>query len=282
MTNYTTLDRCKEELKASSTIDDSDLFRYIIQASQRVDSTMGTARRPYFAPYTEQRQYPIETSRVDSYDNTFDLREHILAYTEVLRQTTDVTARVELYQWQNEVAQMLRLTNCSDNWYYNCNRNQPYKIYVTGTWGWHPDYANAFDSVDTVQNNPLTAAATSITVADADGTDLWGFTPRFSPGNLIKIEDELIDVIAVNTSTDVLTVRRGRNGTTAAAHVQTTAISTYQVDERIQRIATRQATLLYARRGAYQVETLDGVGVITYPQDLLSELKGVLQEFQYQ
>ena len=73
MTNYTTLDRCKEELKANSTIDDSDLFRYIIQVSQRIDSTMGTPRRSFFAPYTEQRQYQIETYRVDSIDNTLPL-----------------------------------------------------------------------------------------------------------------------------------------------------------------------------------------------------------------
>jgi hypothetical protein len=283
MSNYTTLDLCKSELKADSTVDDSLLFRYIIQASQRVDLTMGTPRRPYFAPYTEQRTYPIEATRISSryWENTFNLRDHILAFTEVLRQTTDITSQVALYTWSNEVATALRLTNCSYDWYTGCSSTQPYKIYVTGTWGYHPDYSNAFDSVDTVQDNPLTAAATSITVSDADGADLWGFTPRFSPGNLIKIEDELIDVTAVNTTTNVLTVRRGRNGTTAAAHAQDTAISVYQVDERIQRAVTRQATLLYARRGAYQVETLDGVGVITYPQDLLTELKQTLMEFQY-
>jgi len=283
MTNYTTLDRCKAELKAESTVDDAKLFRYVIQVSQRIDSAMGNVRRPFFAPYIEQRQYPIDTSRIDSWgENTFDLRQFLLAFTEVLRQTTDITARVELYQWANEVVHMLRLTNCSESWYYNCTRNEPYKIYVTGTWGYHPDYDNAFDAVDTVQDNPLSSSATSITVADADGADLWGFTPRFSPGNLIQIEDELVDVVAVNTTTNILTVRRGRNGTTAAAHVQTTPIRVYQVDERIQRIATRQATLLYARRGAYQVETLDGVGVITYPQDLLTELKQTLMEFQYE
>jgi hypothetical protein len=282
MTNYTTLALAKSELKADSTVDDTVLYRYIRQVSRRIDSMMGTPRRPYFAPYTEQRTFPIETSRIDSlWDNTFDLRDYILAFTQVLRQTTNITSSVALYQWSNEVYHALRLTNCSYSWYTNCDCTQPYKLYVTGTWGWHEDYSNAFDSVDTVQDNPLSASATSITVSDADGTDVNGDTPRFSPGNLIKIEDELIDVTAVNTTTNILTVRRGVNGTTAAAHVQTTPISVYQVDERIQRIATRQATLLYARRGAYQVETLDGVGVITYPQDLLTELKNVLTEFQY-
>ena len=37
-----------------------------------------------------------------------------------------------------------------------------------------PDPANAWDSVDTVQDNPLGAAATTLTVADVDGADGWG------------------------------------------------------------------------------------------------------------
>lgn len=281
MTNYTTLARAKNELKADSTTDDAKLRRNIVQVSQRIDAVLGSPRRPFFAPYNEQRTYRITGDRVDRYENTFLLKDHILAFSAVLKQSTTLTSLVELYSYANEVANMLRLTNSSYDWYPN-NSSVAQKIYVTGTWGWHQDYSNAFDSVDTVQDNPLTAAATSVTVADADGTDLDGFTPRFSPGNLIRIEDELLDVTAVNTATNVLTVRRGVNGTTAAAHVQTTAVEVYRVDERIQRITARQAALLYARRGAFQVETLDGVGVITYPQDLLTELKNSLTEFLYQ
>jgi hypothetical protein len=282
MTNYTTLALVKNELKAATTTDDDKVRRYIREVSRRIDLTMGTPRRPYFAPYIEQRQFPMVSSRIASLENTFDLCNPILAFTEVLRQTTDITSQVELYAWENEINTQLRLTNYSSNWYTGCVANQPYKIYVTGTWGWHEDYSNAFDSVDTVQDNPLSSSATSLTVSDADGADLDGFTPRFSPGNLLQIGSELLDVTAVNTSTNVLTVRRGVNGSTAAAHVQNTAIGVYRVDERIQRIATRQAALLYARKGAFQVETLDGVGVITYPQDLLTELKQVVMEFQYQ
>lgn len=283
MTDYTTLDLTKTEIQASSTVDDSQVRRYIRQVSRRIDATMSNSRRPYFAPYTEQRSFPIETSRVDSWaNNTFDMRDPLFSFTEVLRQTTDMTSQVALYSWNNEVAHMLRITNCTQSWYYNCDCTQPFKIHVTGIWGWHEDYDNAYASVDTVQDaGGINASVTSITVSDADGSDLDGFTPRFSPGNLILIGSELLDVTAVNTTTNVLTVRRGVNGTTAAIHSNGDAVKIYQVDERIQRIATRQAALLYARQGAFQVETLDGVGVVTYPQDLLTELRNVLMEFQY-
>lgn len=283
MTDYTTLALVKNELKAEGTVDDAKVRRYIREVSRRIDLTIGTPRRPYFAPYIEQRQYPIETSRTNSREGTFDTRDHILAVTSVLRQTTNITAQVALYQWENEVSTMLRLTNCSYNWYSSCVENEPYKIYVTGTWGWHEDYAHAFDSVDTVKDAlGINASVTSITVADADGADGDGYIPRFSPGNLLKIESEFLDVTAVSTTTNILTVKRGVNGSTAAVHAKNTAIAVYRVDDRIQRIATRQAALLYARRGAFQVETLDGVGVITYPQDLLNELQQVIMEFQYQ
>ena len=284
MTNYTTLAQAKTEIKATGTVEDEKVRGYITEVSRRIDAVMGTPRRPYFAPYIEQRTFPIETSRIDSlWENTFDLRDYLLAFTQVLRQTTNITSSVALYQWSNEVYHALRLTNCSYSWYTNCDCTQPYKLYVTGTWGYVPDYSNVFESVDTIQDaGGINATTTSITVADADGADLNGFTPRFSPGNMLQIESEWLDVTAVNTTTNVLTVRRGVNGSTAAIHAKDVAIKTFRVDERIQRIASRQAALLYVRRGAFQVETLDGVGVITYPQDLLTELKNSLTEFLYQ
>jgi len=49
----------------------------------------------------------------------------------------------------------------------------------------------------------------------------------------------------------------------------------------VRRVTARQAGLLYARRGAYEQQTITDVGVITYPADLLSELRGVLQGFQF-
>lgn len=281
MTNYTTLARAKAEIKATGTVDDAIVRRNIATVSKRIDAVMGSPRRPFFAPYTEQRDFLITLDRVDSVYNTFLLKDHILSMTAVLKQSTAVTSYAEIYSYGEEVATMLRLTNTSTNWYPTNDTAAP-KIYVTGVWGWNLDYSNAFDSVDTVQDNPLSSSATSITVTDADGADLDGFTPRFSPGNLIRIESELLDVTGVNTTTNVLTVRRGVNGTTAAAHVKTTAIEVYRVDERIDRITARQAALLYVRRGAFQVETLDGVGVVTYPQDLLTELRNSLTEFVYQ
>jgi len=284
MTSYCTLADVRAETKSRSTdtTDDSQLERYIRIVSKRIDSVMGYRRWPYFAPYIDTRTYEISTRRIDSYYNTFEMDHYCLALTTVVRNGETITSNVELYSSHNAVAKHLRITNRNTYWYMAGTSTDvpPYLVAVTGVWGWNEDYDNAWESVDALAGN-INSSTTSVTVADADGADLDGFTPRFSAGNLIQIGTEWMDVVAVNTTTNVLTVRRAVNGSTAAAHTAADAVKVYRVDERIRRVATRQADMLYARRGAFQVETLDGVGVVTYPQDLLNELMGVLTEFQY-
>jgi hypothetical protein len=281
MTSYCTLDAAKAEIKATNTTDDAKVRRFLLQMSQRIDELMGSLRRPYFAPYVEQRAFMMTTDRIDSVGNTFWLRKPLLAFTEVLRQSTDVTGQAALYSTHDGVPDMLRLTPGTYSWTVVDGTLAP-KVYVTGTWGWNADYANAWETVDSVADaGGINATTTSITVTDASDVDLDGFAPRFSPGHLIQIGSEWMDVNAVNLTTNVLTVRRGVNGTTAATHSNGAAIATYRVDDRIQRVIARQAAMLHARLGAFQVETLDGVGVVTYPQDLLPELRMTLQEFVY-
>jgi hypothetical protein len=115
-------------------------------------------------------------------------------------------------------------------------------VEVTGIWGYHPDWAKAWaSSSDTVQNNPLSSGATSLTVVDADA----GTPPRFQVGQLLKIESEYLRVTAINTSTNVLTVERGVLGTTAAVHNQNTAIYIYQLPQDIALLVIRWALYLY-------------------------------------
>ncbi len=119
-------------------------------------------------------------------------------------------------------------------------------INVTGTWGWHDRWSGAWrGSGDTVQNNPLSSSATSITVVSAGGADSASESPRFQAGHLLKIESEYIRVLAVNTSTNMLTVLRGVNGTVAASHALNTPIYTYQPAADALNLALRWASWLY-------------------------------------
>lgn len=131
----------------------------------------------------------------------------------------------------------------------------PYRaVSITGIWGWHEDWANAFRaSNDSVQDNPLSASATTLTVSDADGPDSAQRSPRFQVGHLLKIGDEYLRVLAINTATNTLTVQRGAGGTTAAAHAQTTPISTFQPPEDVRQLCIRWAAWLYREADALEM-----------------------------
>lgn len=106
-----------------------------------------------------------------------------------------------------------------------------------------------------MQDNPLSSGATTLTVSDADGTDVDGVSPRFQVGHLLRIESEYLRVIAVDTGTNQLTVQRGVHGTTAASHAQDTAIETYQPVPAIRDLCMRYAELLYRSIGIFDTET---------------------------
>jgi hypothetical protein len=155
-------------------------------------------------------------------------------------------------------------------------------IEVTGIAGYHADYAEAwFSSGDSVQDDPqISSTETLITVEDVDEEDAYGQTPRFSPGNLIRLESEFCEVIATNPSTDTLTVRRGVNGSTAATHVKNTVIDVFQVEPNIQRAALRWVGYLLQRRGAYEQTSFDGVATVTFPKDAPGEVEAILAQYR--
>lgn len=122
-------------------------------------------------------------------------------------------------------------------------------INVTGVWGWHDDWSSAWRaSGDSVQDNPLSSSATTLTVTDADGIDSAQESPRFQVGHLLKIENEYLRVLAITINEladDTLTVQRGVNGTTVVAHAHDTAIEVYQPPADIELLVLRWATWLY-------------------------------------
>ncbi len=128
-------------------------------------------------------------------------------------------------------------------------------ISVTGVWGYHLDYANAFHSSGvTTQDSPLTSGATTILVSTNDSTiyDSWGHnwdTGTVQPGHLIQVDNEWIQVIRRVDSTH-LQVIRGTNGTTPASHTIGTSILVYEAPEAIQEACVLYTAFLIARDGA--------------------------------
>lgn len=118
-------------------------------------------------------------------------------------------------------------------------------ISITGIWGWHDRWSRAWlDSGDAIQDNPLSASATTLNVADVDGTDRDGISPRFQVGHLLRIESEYLRVTAIDRAGNRLTVLRNVQGTQAAAHPLGALIKTYQAAPAVRDLSVRYAALL--------------------------------------
>ncbi len=121
-------------------------------------------------------------------------------------------------------------------------------IEVDGVWGYHPQYADAWIATgDTVQS-AVDAATQTFTVSAADGKDAR-YQDRFQVGMLLRIDDEFVQLVAVDTGSNQLTVLRGQQGTTAATHDVGVSIASYAPPRDIEQ-AVISLTVWLHRNGA--------------------------------
>lgn len=288
---YTTLAYAKRKLGADLTVDDNDLLETIRDVSGKFDSEMGVMR-PLFVPTLETREFIVESGRINSFLRTFDISHHpnggyLLDLDAAVVGSTTLTVGTHVNPFPSATVppfKTLRLISSTySNWYgFNCTSELDLlTLSVTGKWGLHRDYANAWTNVDTLAAAIVSTSATSFTVANVDGVDVYGVTPRISAGNLVRIDDEYMDVISTDTGTNTVNVRRGVLGTTAATHLISAPVATFQVENAIRRVAARQAGLMLKRQGAYVTVEVQGMSEVRYPQDLLAEVRSVLHDMGY-
>lgn len=110
---------------------------------------------------------------------------------------------------------------------------------ITGIWGYHENPNRVWvSSGDTVQDNPLSASATTLNVTNGLNFEIYQY---------IRIEDEYLFITA--RSTNALTVERGVLGTTAAEHAQSTAIDTLNMYPIAEQAARRLVVVQYLNPG---------------------------------
>lgn len=286
MTLYSTLAATKAIMASgtsSTTAENPLILSNIRIVSRRFDSEFAS-KRPIFAPYLETRKFLLTSGLVDSSLNTLSVPGGLLSLSSIDVGGTALVIGTNVDAWPDPTATpitTLRLSDDCASWYRYCSTtNAPLLVTITGVWGIHRDYANAWANVDALAAG-ITSSATTLTVADIDGTDIYGITPRISAGNLLKIDSEYLEVIATSTGTNTATVRRGVNGTTAAAHSLGAAVYTWMVEDLVQRATARQSALMYARFGAYTTMEVSGMSEVRFPVDLLGEMRAILQEYAY-
>ena len=157
-------------------------------------------------------------------------------------------------------------------------------VKIVGVWGHTSDRATCWESTgDTVENNPLASGGLSLTVNDVDGEDALGITPRFSAGQLLRIESEYVETTAaVDTAANTIGLLRARNGTSAAAHAQNVAIDVWRAPEEIRRACVIQCNRSLERgfQGFADSRATGEIGQVTYSRQWDPEALALMSAYR--
>jgi hypothetical protein len=128
----------------------------------------------------------------------------------------------------------------------------------SGTWGYVTNLAQAWSLAQSslsIGSDTVTTITVSLDTA-----------VNYETLQYLKIGTEYMQITAIDTDTDILTVTRGVNGTTAAVHTSE-ALYRFNVKEDVKKAATELAVYFYTRRtSAGNVQFSDGtVAIDTYP-----------------
>jgi len=147
-------------------------------------------------------------------------------------------------------------------------------IEIAGVFGYgNGDSATPyFDSGDAVANDPSQSAAL-LTLTVTAGTN-------FSIGQTIRIDDEQQYITGISTNT--LTVERGVNGTTAAAHLKDATIYIYEYPWDIVHACLIQTMRWYKRKdSAYQdIVGIPEMGTFITSKGLDPDVKMILNQYR--
>jgi len=156
-------------------------------------------------------------------------------------------------------------------------------IKIVGVWACVDDRGTCWESTgDTVQNNPLASGGASLTVADVDGPDLVGGYARLQAGQIYRLESEYIESTLVqDTTANTLGILRGRNGTTAAAHAQNTAIDVWRAAEPVRQACIIQCLRQMERgfQGYQDARSTPDVGQMFWFKSLDPEARAKLEHY---
>lgn len=268
--------------------------------TSRIDQLTGQT----FMPLIDTRVFDATQTYIDWYRNQLMLDMPLLSASSVAVAGQALTAWTDgiyanrpnydftLYPYGSTPATALQGLKTSQVWQPSQYSSvsgmgmQLGSISVVGTWGYRSRYlTDAWKlSGDSVQDAlGINASVTTITVTSVTGAQYDGSTPRFSPCQLIQLETEWCEVVAVDTTAHTLTVIRGARGSTAAAHVINTPISIYYPEPDIVRCAIRWCSYLYQRRAVYESVSIQlgsaGQYSAVMPMDVPEECQNILRQY---
>jgi len=141
---------------------------------------------------------------------------------------------------------------------------------VAGTWGYNDDTAA---TGATVLNDPLAAAGLSLTVLTGTLETGWML--------LIGTEQVFVSSITAGSPNDTVTIIRAQNGTTAAAHVVTTAISRYTPPVDLEAACGMTVARMYHRGATKWTDTVGSPDAgLMFFKELLPEARAIIERYK--
>ena len=255
MNEYVGFSDLKTYLGVTGAGDDA-LLKNICTRASRIWDTL--TRRSFFEK--------LETRYYD-YQDAYELRlaADLLSLTTLTNGDGDAISSDDYFLYPLNFYPKLWIEiekNCGESFNYLSTRQRA--ITVLGLWGWHNDYDNAWaSSGDTVQDDPLTAAATTLNVSDGD---------NFAVQQVVKIGSEQLYITAITDN--ALTVERGKNGTTAAEHTAASAITIWQPSADVVHWVLRLAAWLYKQKDApFMKIAFPETGAVHVPASLPTDIQ---------
>jgi hypothetical protein len=249
MYTIATLDDLRRHLNlsATDTSENSDLLQRLQAASQLIESL--TQRR--YCPRLRTRDVTLDRANPRELILPDDLLElRALSVVGVGLNRADIRP---LPDDRDAPASVLRLAESA---LVQFDDSADASISIEGVWGWHDRWTEAWrNSDDTLRDASLNADSSAITVGDAADSDQDGQTPRFQVGQMLRIDAEYLRVTAIDSANNRLTVLRGVQGTSAAAHRRGEAIETYRPALAIRDLTLRFAELMSKSAGLLERES---------------------------
>jgi hypothetical protein len=244
----------------ADTDDDAVIEGIIEAASRHIDNVTGRT----FYPRVETRYYDTPSNTEN--DRVLWLDDDLLEMITVTNgdDTTLASTEYNLYPLNAYPKYAIRIKQSSDYyWEQDSDNNTEGVIDIAAIWGKHKDYSARGWSTGSTLNEGDTLSAADLTWTMTDAS-------AFRPGQVIKIENELAIVSSISGD-NVTVLARGANGSTAATHADSTAVTIWNVQDDIVNACLQIVTTLYGRRFGENmsgVATITAAGVVITPQDV--------------
>ena len=274
-----------QDPEETRTIDVPHALRLLAAVSRRVDSILGGKEFPWFGPWNGTLELPLEQADISTLYGWWRLRGAPLFELTEVRKPGDPGEAIDDVTLQGRYLYLPTTNSWANVYRQTCDLGsaRPIKLSVEGLWGW--TYQDPFDEVDILTGTMVDNEFTSeLPVDNPEAQEPLTGGLVYELGTVIQIGDEFMSVYEREPDEGMVDgfvrVGRGLFGSTRAEHEIGEIIRVWRYPESVSHEVARQASMLYARRGAFQAEMVDNVGLITYPSDLLESLRATLQDFQ--